>query len=93
MPADTFQLDRDHELKLIGIHNQDPDALYIQFSVGDRYFIYERLIRSKSECIQEQLFGTKEGYRHSLGDEDEQFLINRLRFMPKTKRVFSDYNF
>lgn len=79
--------------KLIGIHNQDPDTLYIQFALGERYFIYERSLALNREMIQEELFGKKHNCRQrALCSEDEQYLISLLRFMPKTKKAISFYN-
>lgn len=78
--------------KLIGIHNQDRNTLYIQFSLGQRYFVYERCPNSHKETVQEELFGMKHNLRlRALRPEDERFLIATLRFMPKAKKAISFY--
>ena len=80
-------------IQLIGIHNQNPLILYIQFSLDQRYFIYKRCLATKSEIVNEELFGIKDKFRlRGLNHEDELYLISKLRFMPKTKKVFSFYS-
>ncbi|MDP4127415.1 MAG: hypothetical protein Q8912_10770 [Bacillota bacterium] len=78
--------------KLIGIHNQDRNTLYIQFSLGQRYFIYERCLKQRKETVSEELFGKKHNFRlRALSHEDERFLISKLRFTPKVKKAISFY--
>lgn len=80
--------------ELIGIHNQNPSILYIQFSIAQRYFIYKRCLTINSEMVQEELFGRKDNFRlRALSHEDEQYLISMLRFMPKTKKAISFYSY
>jgi len=81
------------DAQIIGIHNQDPLALFVQFSVGDRYFIYERDCLKKSESVQEELFEKKAYNRQILNDRDEQILLGKIIFNPKIKRVIKDYPF
>ena len=78
--------------ELIGIHNQDHSILYIQFSIDQRYFIYKRCLTINKEMVHEELFGRKHNFRlRALSHDDEQFLISKLRFMPKTKKAISAY--
>lgn len=80
--------------KLIGIHNQDHNTLYIQFCLGQRYFIYERSLKFYKETVLEELFGKKHHLRlRAISHEDEQYLISMLRFMPKTKKAIAFYPF
>jgi len=86
------KIDLAQPAELIGIHNQDPSILYIQFSLDLRYFIYTRCLTINSEMVKEELFGRKHNFRlRALSHEDEQYLISKLRFMPKTKKTFSFY--
>ena len=79
-------------LELIGIHNQNPQILYVQFLLDQRYFIYKRCLATKSEMVNEELFGRKDQFRlRGLNHEDELYLISKLRFMPKTKKAISFY--
>ncbi|CAA7600247.1 Hypothetical protein DEACI_0899 [Acididesulfobacillus acetoxydans] len=88
------KVERTQPLKLIGIHNEDPLILYIQFSLGERYFVYERNLMSKNERVREELFGRKHHLRQrSLNNEDEEYLISSLRFMPKAKKAISYYTY
>jgi len=90
--AGWSKIDRTEPTKLIGIHNQNPSILYIQFSLGERYFIYKRCLTLNREMIFEELFGKKHNLsRRPLSSEDEQYLISKLRFMPKTKNAISYY--
>lgn len=83
----------DTNTQLIGIHNQDPLTLYIQFSVGDKYYIYERDCVTKSESIKEEIFGDKVYTRQSLNHGTEQLLMGKIIFYPKIKRVIRAYPF
>lgn len=86
------KINKTHSAKLIGIHNQDQNVLYIQFCQGQRYFIYERSLKFHKETIVEELFGKKHSLRlRALSKEDEQYLISKLRFMPKAKKAISFY--
>lgn len=86
------KINRTQSIKVIGIHNQDPNTLLIQFSHGERYFIYHRCPRIKIEMVSEELFGKKHYLRQrSLSSNDEQYLISLLKFMPKTKKAISFY--
>jgi hypothetical protein len=88
------KIDRAQPTELIGIHNQNPSILYIQFSIDQRYFIYKRCLAINREMVNEELFGKKHNSRlRALSHEDEQFLISKLRFMPKTKKAISFYSF
>lgn len=78
--------------KLIGIHNQHPTILFVQFSLGDRYFIYELNRFLKSEQICEQCF-TERYSEVRIDPRDEEYLIAKLKFFPKTKRIISEYRF
>lgn len=94
MYAGWSKIDRTQPTKLIGIHNQDPKNLYIQFSLGERYFIYERSLGLHREVVHEELFGKKHNCRQrALSSDDEQYLIAKLRFLPKTKKAISFYPF
>ena len=87
------KIDKTQPTDLIGIHNQDPSRLYIQFSLDQRYFIYKRCLTINREMVREELFGRKHYLRlRALSHEDEQYLISRLRFMPKTKKAISFYS-
>ncbi len=78
------------DAQIIGIHNQDPLALFVQFSVGERYYIYERDCVTKSESVKEELF--EENFsRQDLDPKDEQLLLGKIMFNPKIKRVSKDY--
>lgn len=81
------------ETKLIGIHNQDPMTLFVQFSVGERYYIYERDCVTKSESVKEENFGVNKYYRQDLNSVDEKILLGMIMFYPKIKRAISDYPF
>lgn len=88
------KIDKSYLTKVIGIHNQNPRILYIQFSHGERYFIYKRCLSANREMVFEELFGRQHGLnRRPLSSEDEQYLIAKLRFMPKTKNAISFYSF
>ena len=88
------KIDKTQPMELIGIHNQDPSILYIQFSLDQRYFIYKRCLAINSEMVNEELYGRKHNFRlRALCHEDEQHLISKLRFMPKTKKAISFYSF
>jgi len=90
--AGWSKIDKNEPTKLIGIHNQNPNILYIQFSLGERYFIYKRCLLSNREMVFEELFGKKHNLsRRPLSLEDEQYLISKLRFMPKTKNAINSY--
>jgi len=80
--------------ELIGIHNQALSILYIQFAIDQRYFIYQRCLTINREMVYEELFGRKHNFHlRALCHEDEQYLISKLRFMPKTKKAISFYSF
>lgn len=86
------KINPDHPIKLIGIHNQNPKALCIQFSLGQRYFIYKRCLINHQEAIYEELFGKKDDLRYRpLSLDDKRQLISRLRFVPKAKKAISFY--
>lgn len=86
------KIDKSLSLKIVGIHNQDPNTLIIQFSHGERYFIYQRSPMINIECVYEELFGKQHHLRQrSLSSIDEQYLISLLRFTPKTKKAISFY--
>jgi len=88
------RIDKTQPLKLIGIHNQDPRTLYIQFSLGERYFTYKRSLALNREVVYEELFGKKHNYRQrALTSEDEQYFISTLRFMPKTRKAIGFYSY
>lgn len=90
--AGWSKIDKTKPTKLIGIHNQDPKTLYIQFSLGERYFTYKRSLALNREVVYEELFGKKHNCRQrALSSDDEQYLISKLRFMPKTKKAISFY--
>jgi len=90
--AGWSKIDKTQSLQIIGIHNQDPKILLIQFSHGERYFIYQRCPKANIEMVREELFGKKHHLRQrSLCYDDEQYLISLLRFMPKTKKAISFY--
>ena len=90
--AGWSKIDKTQPTKLIGIHNQDPKTLYIQFSLSERYFTYKRCLLLNNEGVSEELFGKKHDCRQrALSREDEQYLISTLRFMPKTKKAISYY--
>lgn len=81
------------DAQIIGIHNQDPLALFVQFSVGERYYIYERDRITKTESVKEELFGEKNFSRKNLNSMDEQILLGKIMFYPKIKRAINDYPF
>jgi len=86
------KIDKTQPTKLIGIHNQDPSTLYIQFALDERYFVYERCLGLNREMVNEELFGKKHNFRQrALSSDDEQYLITRLRFMPKTRKAINSY--
>ncbi|TGE33541.1 hypothetical protein [Desulfosporosinus sp. Sb-LF] len=86
------KINKSSPIQIIGIHNQDHNILFIQFCLGQRYFIYERCPKLHKETVYEELFGQKHNLRlRGLGREDEQYLITNLRFMPKAKRAISFY--
>lgn len=88
------KIDKTETTNVIGIHNQNPRILYIQFSHGERYFIYKRCLTINKDMVYEELFGKKQSLsRRALSSEDEQYLISKLRFMPKTKNAISFYAF
>lgn len=92
MYAGWSKIDRTLPAEIIGIHNQDPNNLFIQFSLGDRFFIYQRSPKLNIEIVLEELFGKKDNLRQrSLSHEDQQFLISLLRFMPKSKKAICFY--
>ncbi|WP_139024219.1 hypothetical protein [Desulfosporosinus sp. OT] len=94
MYAGWSKIDRTQPMKLIGIHNQDPKNLYIQFSLGERCFIYERSLELHREVVYEELFGKKHNHRQrALSSDDEKYLVSKLRFLPKTKKAISFYPF
>lgn len=76
----------DTNTQLIGIHNQDPLTLYIQFSVGDKYYIYERDCVTKSESIKEEIFGHKVYTRQSLNHGTEQSIAGKNHLLPQNKK-------
>jgi len=88
---EVFMLNTDAQI--IGIHNQDPLALFVQFSVGEHYYIYERDCVTKSESIKEELFEEKSYGRKNLNRMEEQLLQGKIMFIPKIKRVVKDYPF
>ncbi|KUO62600.1 MAG: hypothetical protein APF84_02305 [Gracilibacter sp. BRH_c7a] len=79
--------------QIIGIHNQDPLALFIQFSVGERYYIYERDCVTRFESVKEELYEKKRYGRVDLDLKDEQVLLGKIMFNPKIKKVMKDYPF
>lgn len=81
------------DAQIIGIHNQDPLALFVQFSIGEHYYIYERDRLTKSESVKEELFGEKVYGRKDLNRRDEQTLLGKILFIPKIKKVIKDYPF
>ena len=86
------RIDKNLAMKIIGIHNQDPNTLFIQFSYGEQYFIYQRCPKINIESVYEELFGKKHHLRQrSLSYMDEQYLISLLRFIPRTKKEISFY--
>ena len=85
-------MDYTEPFKLIGIHNEHPATLYVQFSLGNRYFMYELNKFHKSEHIREQIFETSYS-ELSIDPQDEEYLIGKLKFFPKTKRVINEYRF
>lgn len=92
MYAGWSKINKTMPAKLIGIHNQDHNTLYIQFSLGQRYFIYERCPKLHKETVHEELFGKKHNVRlRGLSHEDEKYLISKLRFMPQAKKAISFY--
>lgn len=92
MYAGWSKINKEQPIKLIGIHNQDPKSLFIQFSLGQRYFVYQRLITIRRETVFEELFGKKDNFRlRPLCSDDEQYLISNLKFMPKAKKAISFY--
>lgn len=78
--------------KIIGIHNEHPATLYIQFSMGERYYIYELSKFRKSEEIREQCFDNSYS-ELSIDLQDKEYLIGKLKFFPKTKRVINEYRY
>ncbi|WP_407312795.1 hypothetical protein [Desulfosporosinus sp. SB140] len=92
MYAGWSKIDKTQPIKLIGIHNQDPKSLYIQFSLGQRYFVYLRQLKPNYETVSEELFGKKDNFRlRALCPDDEKYLISNLKFIPKSKRAISFY--
>ena len=92
MYAGWSRINKDASLKLVGIHNQDPQVLFIQFALGERYFIYQRETALSRETVREELFGKKEAFRlRALNPSDEQYLISNLKFIPKAKNAISFY--
>lgn len=90
--AGWSKIDKTQPIKIIGIHNQDRHTLLIQFSHGERYFIYHRCPRINIEMVSEELFGKKHYLRQRpLSNDDEQYLISLLKFTPKTKKAISFY--
>lgn len=86
------KIDRTQPTELIGIHNQSRTTLFIQFALDQRSFIYKRCLQIKREMVYEELFGRKQNFRlRALSHEDEQYLISKLRFIPKTKKAISFY--
>ena len=82
-----------NDAQLIGIHNQDPLTLFVQFSVGEHYYIYERDCVSKSESVKEEHFEKSTYYREVLDKLNEKTLLGKIMFSPKIKRVIKDYPF
>lgn len=70
---------------VIGIHNQDPLALYVQFSVDEHYYIYERDCVSISEYVKEELFEEKNYGRKDLHHLDEQILLGKICLTQKLR--------
>lgn len=90
--AGWSKIDKTQPMQIIGIHNQDPNTLFIQFSQGERFFIYQRCPKLNLEIVSEELFGKKHHLRQrSVSRDDEQHLISMLRFLPKTKKAISFY--
>jgi hypothetical protein len=85
-------VDNTESFKLIGIHNQHPAKLFVQFSLGDRYFMYEFNRCDKIELIREQCFETIYAERR-IDPQEEDYLIGKLKFFPKTKRVINEYRY
>lgn len=86
------RLNKAQPVRLIGIHNQDSNSLYIQFSLGERYFVYLRQLKPNRETVSEELFGRKDCFRlRALCLDDEQYLISNLKFIPKSKKAISFY--
>lgn len=81
------------DTRFIGIHNQDPLALFVQFSIGEHYFIYERDCVAKTESVKEELFEENNFGRRNLDHLDEQILLGKIKFNPKIKKVIKDYPF
>jgi len=77
--------------QIIGIHNQDPLILYVQFSVDERYYIYGRDRVTRSESVQEELFGKEVYNRIVLDHTEEQILFGKIMFHPKIKKAIQDY--
>jgi len=73
--------------QIIGIHNQDPLALFIQFSVGERDCV------TRFESVKEELYEKKRYGRVDLDLKDEQVLLGKIMFNPKIKKVMKDYPF
>ncbi|KLU65544.1 hypothetical protein DEAC_c26810 [Desulfosporosinus acididurans] len=79
-------------IKLIGIHNQDPKILFIQFSLGLRYFVYRRDLEVFQETVLEELFSRKDPFRlRPLNRKDQEYLITNLKFNDKAKKAISFY--
>ena len=71
MYAGWSKIDKTKPTKVIGIHNQNPQTLYIQFSIGDRYFTYKRCLVLNREVVYEELFGKKNNCRQrAVSSED-----------------------
>ncbi|MDA8226177.1 MAG: hypothetical protein M0T74_00460 [Desulfitobacterium hafniense] len=88
--TETPSIQNSPEITIIGIHNEDPRVLYIQFSVGDRYFIYQRNTATKDEHVQELFHGTKD-YKRPMSTQDERLLIGALKFMPLIRKKMAKY--
>jgi len=58
------KIDKTEPAKVIGIHNQNPKILYIQFSHGKRYFIYKRCLTFNRDMGFEELFGKNRSDDH-----------------------------
>lgn len=85
-------MDYTEPFKLIGIHNEDPANLYVQFSLGDRYFMYEFNKFTKSEHIHEQCYDSTYS-ELKIEPQDEEYLMGKLTFFPKTKHIINEYRF
>ncbi|MGC7872915.1 hypothetical protein ACPUYX_15490 [Desulfosporosinus sp. SYSU MS00001] len=86
------RINREETIKLIGIHNQDPKILFIQFSHGLRYFVYRRDLEVFRETVLEELFSKKDRFRlRPLNQKDQEYLITNLKFNDKAKKAISFY--